>query len=84
MKSMFKFHLICCGGLLLLILLGANAVLILGWLDNNWLIFLLGLVLIAVGIYYAWRYRYLKRRSHSDGSPSPVQDRKGQNEWWGR
>jgi len=79
MKSMPKFHLICCGGLLLLILLGANASLILGLLRNNPLVFLLGLVLIAIGVYYAWRHRYLKSRSHSDTSSSSVQDRKGQN-----
>ena len=53
--------LICCGGLLLLILLGANVGLVLGLLRNSWPIFLLGLVLIAGVIYYVWRYRYLKR-----------------------
>ncbi len=78
MKWIFLGAIICCGGPLLLILLGANAgLIILGLLLNNWLVFLLGLVLIAGAVYYAWRYRYLKRRSHSDASSSPVQDRKG-------
>ena len=80
MKSMLKFHLICCGGLLLLILFGANVGLVLGLVSDSLLVFLLGLALIAIGVYYAWRHRYLKRCSRSDASSSLVQDRKGQNE----
>lgn len=50
--------LICCGGLLLFILLGANAGLVLGLVLNNWLIFLLGILLLVAGaIYYVRRYR---------------------------
>ena len=60
MKCMFVVAIICCGGPLLLILLGANAALILGVLRNNWLVFLLGLGLIAGIVYHVWRrHRYL-------------------------
>ena len=63
MRWVFVVSLICCGGLLLLILLGANAGLILGLLRNNLPVFLLGLLALIIGIvYYVWRYRYLKRR----------------------
>ncbi len=62
MKWMFVATLVCCGGLLLFILLGANVGLVLGLLHNSWPIFLLGLVLIAGVTYYLWRYRYLKKR----------------------
>ncbi len=56
MKWIFMASIICCGGLLLLILLGANVGLILGIILNNWVISLLGLLALIVGvIYYAWR-----------------------------
>lgn len=82
MKWMAFAAIICCGGLLLLILLGANTGLILGLLRNNWPVFLLGLLLIVGAVYYAWRYRYLKSRSYNDASSSSVQGRKGVNWWW--
>ncbi len=60
MKWVFVASIICCGGVLLLIFIGANASVVLGLLRNNWPVFLLGLALIAGVIYYVWRYRYLK------------------------
>lgn len=74
MKWMYFVAIICCAAPLLLILLGASASLTLGLLRNNWPVLLLGLVLIAGAIYYAWRYR--KSRSHGDGSSSSVHDGK--------
>ena len=65
MKWVIVASIVCCGGLLLLILIGANVGLILGLILNNWIAFLLGLlVLIADVIYYVWR-RYRQRKGHS-------------------
>ena len=56
MKWIVAASIICCGGLFLLILTGANVGLILGIIVNNWLAFLLGLLALIVGIgYYVWR-----------------------------
>ena len=57
MKWMFLGAIICCGGPLRLILLGANASLILGLVSDNMLVSLLGFALMTEAIYYAWLYR---------------------------
>ncbi len=81
MKWMFLGAIICCGGpLLLLILLGANAGLVLGLVSDNLLVFLLGLALIAIGVYYAWRHRYLKMHSQGEVSSSQIQTDKGRHD----
>ncbi len=79
MKAKFVVHLVCCGSLLLLILLGVNAGLILGLLRNNPLVFPLGLALIAGVVYYVWRYKYARRRSRSEIPSSQIQADKGRN-----
>ncbi len=62
MKWILTVSVICCGGLLLLVLLGANAGLILASLYNNWPLLLLVSALIVGIAYYSWRQRYLKKR----------------------
>ncbi len=49
-------HLTCCGGLVLIILVGANVGLTLGALLDLWPLVLVGVLLLAAGIYYYVRW----------------------------
>lgn len=49
-------HIICCGGLLLFILVGVNISLVAGIFFDFWPAILVGLLLLIVGfVYYVWR-----------------------------
>lgn len=64
MKWLVVASVICCGGLLLVILLGANISLVAGIFLDFWPAILVGLLLLIVGLVYYVRRRLRSKRKH--------------------
>lgn len=58
MKWVFIASVICCGGLLLFILLGANISLAAGIFLDFWPAILVGLLMLTFGLVYYVRWRH--------------------------